>query len=553
MTLMKLNTMNIKNLYTTAAVCLLLAVQSSCTKNFQSINSNPNGVTDEMMERDGYSIRASLIGMASAVISPDVNTTQFTECLLGGTQAGYMADANSGWNNTISLYNPTDNWTNVFMKSDRMIPLLYTSYKQLHRVTEDPVILSVGEIIKVAAMHRVTDTYGPIPYSKIATNGDISAPYDSQEDVYKAMFAELNGAIAVLDENRNNNFASSADPLYGGNVDKWIKFANSLKLRLAMRISYASPQLSKEMAESAVMHEVGVFTANDDNAAFRLWGTDGNPLNVAVEYNMTKIHADGTPCTTESGDSHVAADIVCYMNGYADPRREAYFTRDEWYSETGFTGMRRGIEVPDHSEYGHKYSGFKLNVNDPAIWMNAAEVAFLKAEAAAVFAYNMGESAQQAYERGIRLSFEQWGVKGADEYIADAYNVPATYLDPASTNSYGQRLSNISVAWNDSADIEEMQERIITQKWIANWLLGNEAWADLRRTGYPRLIPVLVNRSNGIVDSEAGARRMAYPADEAVSNSENYQYAVTTLLNGADNMATRLWFDCKENNPSYSR
>ena len=94
-------------------------------------------------------------------------------------------------------------------------------------MTDDPVILAVGEIIKVAAMHRVTDTYGPIPYSKIGQNGEINVPYDSQEDVYKKMFEELNAAIETLASNRTNNFSASADVIYGGNVEKWIKFAKT--------------------------------------------------------------------------------------------------------------------------------------------------------------------------------------------------------------------------------------------------------------------------------------------------------------------------------------
>ena len=157
----------------------------SCISNYEEINQDPYGVTDDEMQRDGYVIRASLSGMANGVISSDVNTTQFTECLLGGPMAGYLADANAGFSNTISNYNPTDNWTNVLMYSDRIIPVIYSNYRQLKRVTEDPVILSVASVIKVAAMHRVTDTYGPIPYSQITDDGKIEVPYDSQQKVYE--------------------------------------------------------------------------------------------------------------------------------------------------------------------------------------------------------------------------------------------------------------------------------------------------------------------------------------------------------------------------------
>ena len=281
----------------------------ACTANYLEINSNPYGVTDDEMQRDGYAVRAALVGMSNGVISPDVNTAQFTECLLGGTQGGYFADGKdvAGWPNTISNYNPTDDWTNVFMKSSHVIPVIYSNYRMLRQVTDDPVILAVGEIIKVAAMHRITDAYGPIPYSKIGENGEINVPYDSQEDVYKKMFEELNAAIEALTPNRTNNFSASADVVYGGNVEKWIKFANSLKLRLAMRVVYADKELAKEMAESAVKHEVGVMTSNDDNALFGAWGTNGNPVRFAVMYNM---YSEGKHECITSGDSHAAADII---------------------------------------------------------------------------------------------------------------------------------------------------------------------------------------------------------------------------------------------------
>lgn len=537
------------------AVAAIAVCGASCTAGYLEINSNPYGVTDDEMQRDGYAVRAALIGIANGVISPDVNTTQFTDCLLGGTQGGYLADANANFRNTISNYNPTDDWTNVFMKSPYVIPVIYSNYRQLHQVTDDPVILAVGDIIKVAAMHRVTDTYGPIPYSKIGQNGEINVPYDSQQDVYKKMFEELDAAVTALIPNRTNNFAASADVIYGGNVEKWIKFANSLKLRLAMRIVYADPDLAKQMAESAVSNEVGVMASNDDNAMFASWGTSGNPINVSVEYNMVTRHEDGTACITESGDSHTAADIICYMNGYNDPRREFYFTPSEWDGRE-YVGMRRGIVIPDQASVGHRFSGVRIGLTDPVCWMNAAEVAFLKAEAVAVFNFNMGTDARSAYEEGIRLSFEQWGAGDASSYMADATSVPETYTDPAGSNTYEGTISTITVAWDENATTEQKQERIITQKWIANWLLGNEAWSDWRRTGYPRLIPVTEsgNYSAGRVNSTSGARRMEYPDDEAISNSENYSYAVSSLLGeGGDNMSTRLWFDCKPDNPAYNR
>lgn len=370
-----------KNIWKPLLFTVLLS-GSACTANYLEINSNPYQPDKDQMQADGYLLGATMSGIMSGVISTDVNTAQFTDCLLGGTQGGYFADSNAEQRNTISNYNPTDNWTNVFMASDFVIPTLYSNLRELKEQTDDPVILAIADVIKVAAMHRVTDTYGPIPYSQIGADGQLQVPYDSQKAVYDKFFEELNAAIDVLTANRSVTIASSADNIYGGSAEKWCKFANSLKLRLAMRIVYADPATARTMAESAVSHEIGVMTSNDDNACMTSFGADGNPIYVAVNYNSA-THSDNTACLT-GGDSHAAADIICYMNAYNDPRRAAYFVESEWPGQT-YVGMRRGIEIPDLSSIGHKYSGVKLTTSSPLYWMNAAEVAFLKAEAKAVF------------------------------------------------------------------------------------------------------------------------------------------------------------------------
>lgn len=546
--------MNIINRIVLGAAAVGFA--ASCTANYLEINSNLYGVTDEEMLRDGYAVKSAFINMASSVISPDVNTAQFVELLLGCDLMGYTAPAKDSWNNTIANYNATDDWSRVLMASDRVIPLLFTNLKQLQVLTDDPIYLAVGDVIKVACMHRVTDTFGPIPYSKIGLDGEISVPYDSQKEVYTRMFEELNAAIEVFGDNKANSFNASSDVIYGGNVENWLRLANSLKLRLAMRISYADPALSKQMAEEAVKDGY-VIVSNSQNAKFAAWTQEGNSMRVAARYNI--VSHDGAECTTGVGDSHAGADIICYMNGYNDPRREAYFTRSEW-DGVDYVGLRHGIVIPSAAYVGHRYSGinFASGADEPALWMNAAEVAFLRAEAAGVFGYDMGGDAETFYNEGIRLSFEQHGVSGAEEYLAST-DVPVnTYIDPYGRNTYGSLLTQLPVAWNASADKEEMQERIMIQKYIANFMLGNESWADWRRTGYPHLIPASEdgNKSNGLVDSEKGARRMPYPLDESSNNTVNYRAAVSALAeessdNKGDAMSTRLWFDCKPNHPYY--
>lgn len=524
---------------------------ASCTGDYLEINSNPYQPGD--LTPDGYGLSSAMSNIAGCVISPDVNTAQFTDCLLGGPMGGYYADSKaSGWDNTISNYNPTDNWTNVFLKSDKIIPVLYTNLTVVEKLCQesgDNMPLMVANIIKVAAMSRVTDTYGPIPYSQIGKDGKVETPYDSQDKVYEKFFEELTASVKALNQklvdNPDYSLPSTADYVYKGDVKKWIRFANSLKMRLAMRIVYADRAKAEAMfVEAMDPANGGIIEKNDQNAMWDYFKSSSNPIYVASRYNSAEGSVTG-------GDSHAAADIICYMNGYEDNRREKYFVKSE-FSWPEYVGIRRGIELSTLGKNARKYSGINVAESDPVIWMNAAELYFLRAEALAVQGFsNPYETmtAKNLYEEGIRKSFEQWGVE-LGNYLENDYGKPQTYNDPENANSYTEQLTQITVKWNEGAAQEEKLERIITQKWIANWTLGNEAWADYRRTGYPKLIPATTagNKSGGKVISSLGARRMPYPSDEYVSNKNNVMEAVSKYLKGADEMGTFIWWDCKPKN-----
>lgn len=514
---MKLN----NNIIISAMAASLCLATASCTDGYEDFNRNPYGVTKDEMQRDAYAMRSAMLNLESWVIPTDVNTNQFTECLLGGSYGGYIVDSNSGFNNkNFGQYCPEDNWSRVLYKD--IIPKVFIYSNEVSKATDEPVPNAVAAVLKVASIQRVTDAYGPIPYSKVGANGEITADFDSQEDVYNLMFKQLDDAIATMTANRTADFSSLADRIYGGKVEKWIKFANSLKLRLAMRISKANPTLAKQKAEEAVSQEVGVMSGNDGNAELTLVST--NPFEIIMyEYN--------------GGDSRVSADITSYMNGYKDPRRTAMFTECT-FDGKGYCGMRTGINIPDGTT-AHAYSNYNVKTDSKIIIMNSAETAFLRAEGA-LKGWNMGGSAKSFYEEGIRLSFEQWGVSGADNYIADNTSMPEGYKDPAGLNSYSGATSKITIAWDDSDNSGNL-ERIITQKWLANFPLGLEAWAEYRRTGFPKLMPVVVNNSGGTVSSQRGARRLAYPQDKRTNNAEYYQHALQ-MLGGADNMGTDVWW-----------
>jgi hypothetical protein len=212
-------------------------------------------------------------------------------------------------------------------------------------------------------MQRLTDMYGPIPYSQI-TGSSISAPYDSQEEVYNHLFEDLDFAISELTAYSlafpGDKPMEDYDKVYGGDFSKWVKFANSLKLRMAVRVVYANPALAQQKAEEAVSHVIGVITSNDDNA------------DLEYASNPIKIMWD------EYADMRACSDIVSYMNGYNDPRRPKYFQQ----YNGGYVGLRSGIDLSGTLGSKDIHSAPAIYATDPLMWMNAAEVAFLKAEGA---------------------------------------------------------------------------------------------------------------------------------------------------------------------------
>lgn len=508
---------------------LLAGTLVACTDNYMDFNTDPYEATKEEMGKDAYLVRSALTGMQGYVIPTDVNLNQFLECLLGGPYGGYLAESNVGFGNRFSNYNQSQDWLGKLYKD--IIPNIYANYAQLEAATEDPVYLSVGKIVKVAAILRVTDGFGPIPYSQLGANGDLVSPLDTQKKVYETMFDELDDAIKNLLEHRTETFSAKADKIYAGQVGQWIKLANSLKLRMAMRIVYVEPQTARTKAEEAVdAKNGGVLASNDDNAMIQ---ATNNPFRVIMyEYN--------------GGDSRIAADITAYMNGYKDPRREKYFTPSEFSGITnGFYGIRLGTE-PIPSETAHQYSNMNVTSDTKLMWMSAAEVAFLRAEGA-LRGWNMGGTDESFYRQGVTLSFDQWKASGAEQYLEDGSSKPDLYKDPLGTYSYNGVQPTITIKYDGGADFETNLERIITQKWIAIFPLGLEAWAEFRRTGYPRLMVAAVNKNKAEVPEGTFPRRLTYPQDEYKDNGDNVQKVLQDLKPATDRMSSRVWWDCNPN------
>lgn len=501
---------------------------ASCTDNFEDYNRDPGKPTEKEILEGHYKLGAFFPQMIAFAYPAQENAYQMCENLIGDPYGRYLSIANT-WTATFSTFNAPDGWIN--WPFENIFPKIYGGWGQVKEMTNgEGFRFAWAQIIRVTAMQRMTDLYGPIPYSKIGGEGIVAA-YDSQQEAYKAMFADLDKAIEELikfdAENPDYRKTAEFDPVYSGMFKKWIQYANSLKLRMAMRIVYADPVLAKQKAEEAVNSPGGLIRINEDNA-----------LN---KYPSNPVHK----MTTDWGDSRACADIVSYMNGYKDPRLSKYFTKSVVKGSSTYHGLRTGIEIMSKSAAG-EYSSTTYLKEERLLWMNAAEVSFLLAEGA-LRKWDMGGTAKDFYEEGIKLSFSQWGAMGLESYLADATSVQADYNDP-NVDLSTKAVSTITIRWEESDPFEKKLERLITQKWLAMFPLGQEAWSEHRRTGYPHFFPVMINKNEDAGLKTAFAARIPFAVSEKQNNEKNYNEAVS-YLGGPDNYSTKLWWDKNPNKP----
>lgn len=525
----------------TAIMCFSL-IMASCTDKFNDFNTDSNRLTDDDLERDYLAVGGLFATMQVDVIPTsdiDANEYQRAQNLTGDIFSGYMA-AIGQWNgssnnSTYNLY--YGDWNDVgFDVAYRSVMGTWSQVKEKAVEYEMPSAFSVAQILKIASLHRITDNHGPIPYSRFGESS-LGSPYDSQEDVYKAFFKELDEAIdelsAFVAADPTAQPLKKYDLIYKGDYVKWIKYANSLKLRLAMRISYVEPQLAKEMAQNAVNNQYGVITSNADNAILQ------SGLGVAV-YNPLEV------CWNRYADCRMGASMESFLKGYSDPRMEKYFTLKKINNVEDYYGVRNGVVISNKTSY-EALSSPNVYANDPVLWMCAAEVYFLRAEGA-LWGWDMTgndglSAAGDLYNKGIEVSFEQRGVSGYTAYVNDDTSVPANFTDKVAGNSINA-ISTIKIKWDNSAGFEKNQERILTQKWLAMFPEGQEAWSEFRRTGYPKIFPVVRNNSGGTIDTNKQIRRVPFPQSEYNANKAEVDKAII-LLGGADNGGTRVWWDKK--------
>ncbi len=394
--------------------------------------------------------------------------------------------------------------------------------------------IAVARILKAWMFQILTDTWGYVPYNEALQGETIKQPaYSSQQDIYDGVLTMLDDATTNMDVNA---LGVSGDIIYGGDMSLWKKFANSLKLRVAIRMSYANATKAQDVISA---NWEGAFASNADNAFFNfLTGTpNNNPLN---ENQKTR------------SDFAVAKPLIDMMNDRNDPRLP-FFANSPVNEPGTFTGFPYGMSQDEATP---------LSNNDfcmpgdcvyaptaPGMLMNYSEVCFIMAEAAERF--GLGGDAQQWYETGIRANMEMWnGFLGLTNlntfYRLD--NPSTERPEPAmiSETMVDDYLADPMVAWG-SADALEL---IGTQKYLALYPQGLQAWFEYTRTGFPTglLQPGETVAEYDYTFTPLNALthipyRMEYPSEEQTLNGASYQAAVSAQ--GADNMSTKLWWNKK--------
>jgi hypothetical protein len=516
--------MNKLKIYLYALLASGVVLASSCTNDFEEINTDKNTVATIGP--------AELPFLFARAISAVPWNDQTAQNLYADQYAQYFA------NNT--AYFPTDrltinmSWANGPWNKQYtvIVPQLQTLFENTDPASSEHALANIWWVY---SFHRVTDYWGPIPYSKAGVPGT-SVPYDAQSAIYDDFFKRLDAAVEVLKTKpATEKPFGDFDLIYGGAVTKWIKFANTLRLRLAIRISEVDPTRARAEAEAAVA--AGVFTTSpEDDALAKKNVIDRNPISVMSEWNEFRM----------------TASMESALVGYADPRLPVYFIPAK---KTGtYEGLRNGLSIaqlgdaknkPDaNSHVGPRWTdpvsgGVASFLTTPSNVMCTAEAYFLRAEGA-LLGWNMGGTAKAMYETGISNSMKQWGITDATA-VANYMNSLNTPIPPADfLNS--RALSDVPVKFNEG-DADIALEQIAMQKWLALFPDGVEAWADFKRADALPLYPVANSDNPDITDpSVQTIKRLPFLESERQTNKVEVDKAVD-LLGGPDKITTNLWWD----------
>ncbi|HLK28982.1 MAG TPA: SusD/RagB family nutrient-binding outer membrane lipoprotein [Puia sp.] len=539
------------------SLILISLIGLSCTKDFSSINTNKlgfkfEGSSSAVPDASGFlpPIMAYIYpsngasGVASWVyqIQQNFNSDIYSGywMMAGGFGQGSHVESNyyyyDGWDSYLYL-----SWSNIV---NPFLSIQASAWAYPNAVNQ--TALGMAFTSKVMVSVRVADALGTLPYSGGGT-------YDSLGKIYNTFFSELDSAIFYLSKNASSPITTS-DYFYGGDIAKWITLTNSLRLELAMRIVKANPTLAQAQAEKA-MATGNLITDNSQNAAFVPTG--------GVEGALTTLYY-----TWGIGNTTPGADVASYLVGYNDPRLPVFLAPTSTAEGNtasrvplgGYCTQRLGsVQVPGDVTLtatmfsmpgtGILQSGTDITAHpESSTFFNAAETNFLLSEAT-LRGWNMGSytsGAQAYYTAGVTASMNQWKVSIGNYLSTSA--TPSDFVDPTLPDRDIKAVSTCSPKWDDATSNEGHLEQIITQKWISLWPVNSPvAWAEYRRTGYPKLFPgyltavaPTVSWGGQTVDN---ARKLRLPNSEYSNNTSNVLNAVNNYLGGTDDITTHVWWD----------
>ena len=467
----------LKLLKVTGAVALTSAILVGCTEDFAGINTNPNAPTDVQA--------VFLVSSAMRDAAQQIVNNNFLNLW-----AQHTSRIEYAWDGRYDVRDYSGTWTGFYAG-----PLAdFGEVESKSRDAGRPNDQAVGAIMKAWIFQSVTDLWGDVPYSQALLGQENTQPsYDSQQQVYEGLLDDLEAAANLISTSSPD--FDDADLIYGGDMAGWRTFANSLRLRLAMRLTDVDPGTAQAEAVSAI--GAGVFGSNDEQAIFR-W------LN---ELGSNNPWFSGT--VERPGGTRISATIVDTLRSYGDPRLPVFARPNDDGEFLGHeSGLKdgHGIPFPARSKIGER---FVRDLDNPSVLMSYSEVLFLEAEAAAR-GYTSG-NAGQLYDDAIRASMEWYDIASAD---IEAY------------------LANPRVAYNPATGLEQ----IGLQLWIGFFNQGIEAFSSWRRTGYPNLVAGPDNVTGGIMP-----RRLKYSEEEQSLNSTNLQAAISRQ--GGAELGDRLWWN----------
>ena len=396
--------------------------------------------------------------------------------------------------------------------------------------------IASAKILKIWLMQVIADTWGSVPYSEAfkLNEGVVYAKYDDLTTLYPTFIAELNTAIALLDAAEGDAFGSG-DIIYGGSAEQWKKFGNSLKCRVALRMSKVDPNWKSHITEAVAS---GVFTSNSDNAVFGYSTTAPNQSfffkayvnDGRNDFSITKPFTD-----LLKGQRDTLNNKTHPWNGVVDPRLPVYTSaRGGKYLGLPYglmsSQMNSAIRNASPSFLAAKPLVIQASFTVP--FMTYAELCFILSE------YKDFSAAE--YTEGIRASFGYWN----DNYTK-AFEVKTNPMTDAAIDAYVTAVSGTVNA-----------ETVATQKYIHLYMCGTEAWAEYRRTGFPNTLlkpgEISYNKAgvnllfSPLTDVKGDIpARVKYPTNESTLNGENFNAAVAKLEGGENNYFSKMFWDVR--------